>query len=88
MSDQPVFVDGPLKGRKLHIDGRTRASGLAVPVQAEPASGPAWQKVIYRFTDVAMFGHTVLVGSVAFPPSSEDCFEALVSDEAKESARA
>jgi hypothetical protein len=99
MSDQPVFIDGPLKGRAdLPIDGRTRAEGLpwidageiAVMIRPDgmPVSEPIRaQAVLYKFFDVAMFTHMVLVGSVAVPPGSEALFEALASDQAKASAR-
>lgn len=95
MSDLPVFIDGPLKGRAdMPIDPFIRTHGLKWQSGPEWAgkAGDGWlstqpEPVHYQFRDVPMFGHTVLIGSVAQPPSSEACFEALVSDQAKHSAR-
>ncbi len=80
MSDLPVFIDGPLKGRAdVPVDAFTRGNGMRY--------GPSPDDMVrYLFSDVAMFHHTVLIGSVAQPPSSEAMFEVLCSDAAKASA--
>lgn len=96
MSNLPVFIDGPLKGRAdIPVDAFTCSNGMwwqsapePEPVDALTITGWKYpEPVRYRFRHVAMFSHTVLVGSVADPPSAEAMLEALCSDQAKASAR-
>lgn len=95
MSDLPVFIDGPLKGRAdIPIDAHARKWGLmwqplpvSEPVVATDLIGGLPEPVCYRFSDVPFFGRTVIIGSVAQPPDCEALFEALASDQAKASAR-
>lgn len=83
-----MFIDGPLKGQEMFVDARTLRMGLQY--EPPPARGSSSvrlpPRVLYHFTDVAMFGRTVLIGSVADVPGSEDAFQALASEEAKAAA--
>jgi hypothetical protein len=88
VSALPVFIDGPLKGRTdLPVPASTRMNGMMCQPAPEDVMAPWPEPVLYRFSDVAMFGRTVLIGSVKRQPSGEDVFEALASDQAKASAR-
>ena len=99
MSDLAVFVDGPLRGgTHVVVPWQQRAGWVwRTARKQEPLSlteSPAgwkpppleFEDVLYRFRLFEMFGRAVLVGSVADPPSPEDCFGVLCSDAAQRSA--
>ena len=98
MSNLAVFVDGPLRGEVREVASWQAARPMVWRVAREPeplaVAWPAGKPVpllefddaVYRFRVFAMFGRTVLVGSVAQPPEPEDLFSALCSDAAQRSA--
>lgn len=97
-SYRPVFIDGPWKGRTdVPIDHGQRAHGLYVmdPValrlidysEGIPVTSMGPPPLLYRFSEVAMFGRVVVVGSVAMPPKPDDLFAALASERAKAVSR-
>lgn len=98
MTELAVMVDGPARGQVLVVPSWQRQHGQQWRVAREQppiaeyllagklVPQMEFDEVVYRFTDFAFFGRTVLVGSVAQPPDSEDCFTALCSDAAKRSA--
>jgi len=94
---QPVFVDGPLQGQSMPVTSRETllwpASFDPERCPYDPARYPPPLKMgppplVYRFSDVAMFGYVVLVGSIAQPPKPGDLFRVLTSEAARSAVHA